>query len=414
MKFDYRYERGQCFRRKDGFEKTIAQISRRIGKYDTPHYNLDVYNKYGFNGNELYGEEKIGMIFEPITVLEFNLIRDNFSLFDKPTIDEFVEVINADNIVTKSKEVAVRGIKVIDSKEENMSMLRFYCADEDKQLKTTFSMCNNLSEKAINNSLMPCFGRTKEMETIKYTLCRRTKPNVLLLGKAGCGKTAIVEQLAQNYVDDFVNGKTNRFTMVLELCLNAMVSGTKYRGEFEEKIEKVMNEVKTVKGFDIVLFIDEFHGINTAGDAEGSMSMGQILKPALARGDIKVIGATTNSEYEKYLMDDAALCRRFNNVEVKELTGDIAKGITRDILNDYSKYFEINTQKVEIENIYSENINKLKGSFPDNFINIIDETLAYAKCNDIKEVTNVEFNTTLERYIDKKVSKSKSIGFSKV
>lgn len=387
MKFNYKYEVGMTFY-VNGDLKSVGKIIARIGRYDEPKYKCEIRTQS--KNNDLIG---LADVIIPETYITESIAK---------TTTEIVKT-------TQVKKEESKEEKTVDTEKRKEYIKEIV---NTPLLKNTYSFCNNLSEKAFNNSLMPCFGREKEMETIKYTLCRRTKPNVLLLGKAGVGKTAIVEQFAQNCINDYINGKTDCFSLVLELCLNSMLSGSKYRGDFEEKVEEVIKEIKSIIDFNIVLFIDEIHSLNYIGNSEGATSIGQILKPALARGEIKVIGATTNNEYEKYLANDKALCRRFNNIEVEELKGDLAKNITCDILKDYSNYFKIET-KVDIKNIYDKSIKNLNGTFPDNFINIIDETFAYASCNNIKEITTVDFDRTLDRYMVKD-NKAKVIGFSKV
>ena len=396
MKFNYKYEVGRMFCA-DGKLNCTGEIIARVGRFNEPHYRCEI---------KTYTKNKDLVSIMEVTVSETYITESIEKATAKILKTMDVKENNTEKTMDTKKDNNEKTVNTEERKEDIRGIFSI------PKLKETYKFCNNLSEKAYNNSLMPCFGRDKEIETIKYTLCRRTKPNILLLGKAGVGKTAIVEQFAQNCIDDYINGKTNRFTLVLELCLNSMLSGSKYRGDFEEKVENVITEIKSISSFDIVIFIDEIHGLNYIGNAEGATSIGQILKPALARGEIKVIGATTNSEYEKYLAYDKALCRRFNNIEVKELSGDLARNITSDILKDYSKYFEIET-KVDIKSIYDRSIENLSGTFPDNFVNIIDETFAYASSNNIKEITTVDFDRTLDRYIIKD-NKSKTIGFSKV
>ena len=393
MKFNYKYGKGFTFT--SVYEETFV-VEKRVGNYSKPAYLVTSVNS-----------------------------GDTFTFFEEH-IDESIEKVKAKQAKKKVEGTfvtVVDGIAIVEAIEKEKEEANITNSDVKKEcLKKYFDTMNstsivrcgrNISQKAFDNELTPCFCREKEIEQIKHTMFRRTKPNVMLLGKAGTGKTAIVEQLAYEYNNDYINGKTERYTMVIELSLNALVSGSKYRGDFEQKIEGILREISEKRPYDIVLFIDEIHAINEVGSAEGSDSAGQILKPALARGEIKLIGATTTSEYNEYLKNDAALCRRFNNIEVKELTGDVAKKITRDILNDYGKFFNTDVSSVEIEKIYENNISKMNGTFPDNFINVIDETLAIAKCDGVTTITNVEIERTMKNYINVD-SKSKSIGFSKV
>ena len=160
----------------------------------------------------------------------------------------------------------------------------------------------------------PVIGRKNEIERVIQILCRRTKNNPVLLGEAGVGKTAIVEGLAQEIAKGNVP-ELLREKRVITLDLALMVAGTKYRGQFEERIKAVMDEIRRAKN--IILFIDELHTIVGAGSAEGTMDASNIIKPALSRGEMQCIGATTLNEYRKYIEKDAALERRFQSVKVE-------------------------------------------------------------------------------------------------
>ena len=190
------------------------------------------------------------------------------------------------------------------------------------------SFGRDLTELARQGKLDPVIGRQNEIERVIQILCRRTKNNPVLLGEAGVGKTAIVEGLAQLIVDGNVPELLrDRRIVVLDLAM--MVAGTKYRGQFEERIKAVMNEVRRAKN--TILFIDELHTLVGAGGAEGAIDASNVLKPALARGEIQCIGATTLDEYRKYIEKDAALERRFQQIIVnppsKDETVEILKGL---------------------------------------------------------------------------------------
>ncbi|MCZ6655139.1 MAG: AAA family ATPase, partial [Planctomycetota bacterium] len=190
------------------------------------------------------------------------------------------------------------------------------------------SFGRDLTEMARQDKLDPVIGRMDEIERVIQVLCRRQKNNPVLLGEAGVGKTAIVEGLAQKIVNhELPELLTNRRLVVLDLAM--MVAGTKYRGQFEERIKAVMNEVRRAKN--IILFIDELHTLVGAGGAEGAIDASNVLKPALSRGEIQCIGATTLDEYRKYSEKDAALERRFQQILVNEPsekhTLEILKGL---------------------------------------------------------------------------------------
>src|SRR5436853_1491438 len=195
----------------------------------------------------------------------------------------------------------------------------------------------DLTELAKKNELDPVIGRHNEIERVIQVLCRRTKNNPVLLGEAGVGKTAIAEGLAQ----EIANGNVPellRDKKVVTLDLALMVAGTKYRGQFEERIKAVMDEIRRSKN--VILFIDELHTIVGAGSAEGAMDASNIIKPALSRGELQCVGATTLNEYRKYIEKDAALERRFQTILVEpptvEQTVEILKGL-RQKYEDHHK-----------------------------------------------------------------------------
>ena len=180
------------------------------------------------------------------------------------------------------------------------------------------SFGRDLTELAREGKLDPVIGRADEIERVITVLCRRTKNNPVLLGEAGVGKTAIVEGLAQKIVNHHVPELLHERRIVI-LDLAMMVAGTKYRGQFEERIKAVMNEVRRARN--VILFIDELHTLVGAGGAEGAIDASNVLKPALSRGEIQCIGATTLDEYRKYIEKDAALERRFQPIHVDEPLG---------------------------------------------------------------------------------------------
>src|SRR6188768_2540215 len=193
----------------------------------------------------------------------------------------------------------------------------------------------DLTEIARKGDMDPVIGRKNEIERVIQILCRRTKNNPVLLGEAGVGKTAIVEGLAQEIAKGNVP-ELLREKRVITLDLALMVAGTKYRGQFEERIKAVMDEIRRAKN--IILFIDELHTIVGAGSAEGTMDASNIIKPALSRGEMQCIGATTLNEYRKYIEKDAALERRFQSVKVEAPSVDEAILILKGIRHKYEAH----------------------------------------------------------------------------
>ena len=235
----------------------------------------------------------------------------------------------------------------------------------------------DLTELARKNELDPVVGRKNEIERVIQILCRRTKNNPVLLGEAGVGKTAIAEGLAQEIAAGNVP-EILREKRVVTLDLALMVAGTKYRGQFEERIKAVMDEIKRAKN--VILFVDELHTIVGAGGAEGAMDASNIIKPALSRGELQVVGATTITEYRKYIEKDAALERRFQTVMVEpptvEQTVEILKGLR-------PKYEEHHKAKFSDEALAAAS--KLSDRYitnrflPDKAIDVVDEAGARAR-----------------------------------
>jgi ATP-dependent Clp protease ATP-binding subunit ClpC len=234
--------------------------------------------------------------------------------------------------------------------------------------------CRDLTELAQKNQLDPVIGREMEIERVVQILSRRTKNNPALIGEPGVGKTAIAEGLAQSIVhQEIPESLANK--RVLTLDMGALVAGTKYRGEFEERLKKILDEIRSSK--EVVLFIDELHTLVGAGAAEGAIDAANILKPALARGEIQCIGATTVNEYRKYIEKDAALERRFQPVFVEEPKLEETIEILSGVRSLYEKH-----HRVTITNAAVQAAAELSGryvsdrSWPDKAIDLIDEASA--------------------------------------
>jgi len=252
------------------------------------------------------------------------------------------------------------------------------------------SFGRDLTELARQGKLDPVIGREKEIERAIQILCRRTKNNPVLLGEAGVGKTAIVEGFAQRVVDGNVPELlADRRIVVLDLAM--MVAGTKYRGQFEERIKAVMNEVRRAKN--TILFIDELHTLVGAGGAEGAIDASNVLKPALARGEIQCIGATTLDEYRKYIEKDSALDRRFQIIMIEPATKDEAVEILKGLRDRYEGHHRVTISDAAIEAAVDLSSRYITGRcLPDKAIDVIDEAgarvrlKAMTKPPDLKEI----------------------------
>ena len=235
----------------------------------------------------------------------------------------------------------------------------------------------DLTEMARAGELDPVIGRKEEIRRVVQILCRRTKNNPVLIGEAGVGKTAIVEGLAQEIASGIVPEiLLDRKVVTLDLAL--MVAGTKYRGQFEERIKGIMDEIKRAKN--IILFIDEMHTIVGAGAAEGAMDASNILKPALSRGEIQCVGATTLSEYRKHIEKDAALERRFQSVKVDDPSPDDAVLILRGIRSKYEDHHKCEYTDASIEAAVRLSHRYITARhLPDKAIDVMDEAGARAR-----------------------------------
>lgn len=234
------------------------------------------------------------------------------------------------------------------------------------------SFGRDLTELARQGKLDPVIGRTNEIERVVQILSRRTKNNPVLLGEAGVGKTAIVEGLAQMIVDGSVP-ELLRERRIVVLDLAMMVAGTKYRGQFEERIKAVMNEVRRAKN--TILFIDELHTLVGAGGAEGAIDASNVLKPALARGEIQCIGATTLDEYRKYIEKDGALERRFQQIIVNPPSKDEAVEILKGLRDRYEAHHRVQIKDDALEEAVELSDRYITGRcLPDKAIDVIDES----------------------------------------
>src|SRR6202453_2780453 len=252
------------------------------------------------------------------------------------------------------------------------------------------SFGRDLTELARQGKLDPVIGRSNEIERVVQILSRRTKNNPVLLGEAGVGKTAIVEGLAQMIVDGNVP-ELLRDSRIVVLDLAMMVAGTKYRGQFEERIKAVMNEVRRAKN--TILFIDELHTLVGAGGAEGAIDASNVLKPALARGEIQCIGATTLDEYRKYIEKDSALDRRFQMVMVEPSTKAETVEILKGLRDRYEQHHRVQITDDALAAAVELSSRYITGRcLPDKAIDVIDEAGARVRLKamtrppDLKEI----------------------------
>ena len=265
----------------------------------------------------------------------------------------------------KKTLLALRG----DSKIESQS------GDDNLESLSKFGI--DLTQKALENTLDPVIGRDDEINAMMQILIRKSKNNPILLGEPGVGKTAVVEGLAQRIISKSVPLSLQNKRLIA-LDMSALIAGAKYRGEFEERLKNVVNEVK--KAGNVILFIDEIHTIVGAGASEGSMDAANILKPALARGELHTIGATTLKEYRKYFEKDAALTRRFQPINVNEPSINEALQILRGIKPNLEAHHNVNITDSALIAAAKLSSRYITDRFlPDKAIDLIDEAAAELK-----------------------------------
>lgn len=246
----------------------------------------------------------------------------------------------------------------------------------------------DLNKKAKKGEIDPVVGREKEIKRVLEILSRRTKNNPLLIGEAGVGKTAIVEELARILTSNNTYGPLSK-KRIISVSTASLVAGTKYRGEFEERINKIITELEEEN--DIILFVDEIHTLVGAGGAEGAIDASNILKPALARGKIKIIGATTTEEYKEYIEKDKALSRRFQTVTIKEPDTKTVLQILTKLRPIYEKY-----HKVKISDEILQEIVTLSNRYihdrmmPDKAIDVLDEVCSRTFISNCKKTNKLE------------------------
>ena len=334
-----------------------SRVDRLIGQTPRLKYVMEcAYLEARKIGSEYIGTEQILV----------SLFSDKESLGCRIAIDAGIDV----NLMVRQLYK-----KIYNTSEDKSGNLK---ALELSKYSTDFV------EQASKKEFDGAFGRDKEIERIIEILGRRNKNNPCLIGEAGVGKTAIIEELAlrisKGEVEDFLKNKR-----IISLDLTQLLAGSKYRGDFEERLKKCIKEI--IDNKNIILFIDEVHMIVGAGAAEGAIDAANILKPLLARGELQLIGATTMEEYRKYIEKDTALARRFQSVIVDEPNEDDAISILKATKKNYEKYHNVSISDSAIESAVRLSIKYIPEKFlPDKAIDLLDEASSRVKINEEKEV----------------------------
>lgn len=326
-------------------------------------------------------------------------VLENSIVESKETSEEITVTSMLLSLLNEGDGVAIR-ILIGLGVDINKLYLEFSEKKKVKKMKnkklTIDELTTDLTKKAKNKELDPVIGRDEEVERLIEILSRRTKNNPLLIGDAGVGKTAIVEELARR-----INSGNVPFTLlnkrILSLDMASAVAGTKYRGEFEERVKKIVNEIE--ENDDIIIFIDEIHTLVGAGGAEGAIDASNILKPALARGKMRLIGATTISEYKKFIEKDNALDRRFQKIYIEEPTIDNLKNILMNLKPIYESYHGVKISEEIIDKIIELSNRYIYDRYePDRSIDILDEVCTKVSLKEVKEEKElVNLNSELEK-----------------
>jgi ATP-dependent Clp protease ATP-binding subunit ClpB len=301
-------------------------------------------------------------------------LKDEFVSTEHLFIAALETTAPAQEILRKFKITKTDVLEVLDEARAGVTTE----SPAQKKFKTLNKYTRNLTKLAQLNKLDPVIGRDEEISRIIQILSRRTKNNPLLIGEAGVGKTAIAEglavRMAQGDVPESLKDKE-----LVSLDLGLLIAGTKYRGEFEERLKNILKEIERADG-SIILFIDEIHTLVGAGAAEGSMDASNMLKPALARGELRAIGATTLREYQKYIEKDPALTRRFQPVHVNEPSFSDAVTIMRGVKEKYELYHGVRiTDEAVVASVNLSSRYIPDRFLPDKAVDLIDESASYLK-----------------------------------
>lgn len=374
---------GFSFKKVKDFSLSFSGVEKKENKIEKCKYG-DHFNKLLVDSRDFASE--IGHSYICLEHVFFSLlnIKDgtlyNFffahNISPHKVVQAFILLVKAQEKLLSQKEI-VPGLNPLSLQPDQVS--------PESMLE---SFCINFNDLCSQGKIGKIIGKTKEIERVSEILCRKNKNNPLLLGDPGVGKTAIVEGLAssihENTCSPFLSNK-----IIYGVDLSSMIAGTKYRGQFEQRINSLIKECK--KNSDIILFIDEIHTIVGAGSAEGALDAANILKPSLARGEIKLIGATTFPEYKKNIEKDIALTRRFESIQVEEPSKEETFDILKGIKHSYEKFHGIKYN----QNILKQIVNLCdtylpSRKFPDKAIDVLDDIGTKVKMRNLNPPSEIK------------------------
>ena len=385
-----------------GFAKKVIEEALKTG---------EGYN-HSFIGTEhllfaLVSQENTAatVILENMKVNPLDIKDQIVQTFEKGQITQSSGTAAKTNHPMNPIEFFLSGLQgvLVGNMEKEQSKDPYKQKKDDKKTKTPALdyFTQDLVQEAANGKLDPVVGREKEIERVVSILCRKTKNNPVIIGEPGVGKTAIAEGLAFAIAQDRVpESLLNK--KILSLSMTSVIAGTKYRGEFEERLKQILDELKTVQN--AILFIDEIHTVVGAGSAEGSLDAANILKPALSRGAVQVIGATTTNEYRKQIESDAALERRFQPVLIEEPSLEDTRAMLEGLKKSFEEHHNLQITDEAMESAITMSKRYINDRFlPDKAIDLIDEAASLKRVN-LKDDTDLakKFQKELSRIIKQK------------
>ncbi len=386
---------------------TAEQIQKEVedligtggSQTQTPHYTPRVKKVIELSMDEA---RKLGHSYVGTEHLLLGLIREG----------EGVAARVFNNLGVSLNKARQQVLQLLGSNESTSSQRGGQKSAVNQHTPTLDSLARDLTEIARQGEIDPVIGRSKEIERVIQVLSRRRKNNPVLIGEPGVGKTAVAEGLAQQIVNNEVP-EILRDKRVMTLDMGTVVAGTKYRGEFEDRLKKVMDEIRQAKN--VILFIDELHTLIGAGGAEGAIDASNILKPALARGELQCIGATTLEEYRKYIEKDAALERRFQPIQVDEPTAEESVEILQGLRDRYEAHHRVTISDEAIESAVKLSDRYITDRFlPDKAIDLIDEAASRVRLRSYTAPPNLkELEQKLEEIKKEKDAAVQSQEFEK-